>query len=67
MTPDCKHKADCRQIDRRQPLAGLMGVRASLVALDSGETDEFLSSKAGDLAFSRRLRLCGQGEVAAVS
>jgi RNA polymerase sigma factor (sigma-70 family) len=51
MSRHCEHSSHGCGAGRRHALASMIVVRPSLVALDSGDTDEFSSSKADDLAF----------------
>ena len=54
-------------VGRRHALASMMVVRLSFVALDTGDADEFSSSKAGGFACSRGLYPYEQGKVAITS
>lgn len=54
-------------VGRRHALAGMMAVRLSLVALDTGDADEFSFGKAGGSACFRGLCPCEQGKVTVAS
>ncbi|RUW50733.1 MAG: hypothetical protein EOS46_20050 [Mesorhizobium sp.] len=54
-------------VGRRRALASMMVVRLSLVALDTGDADEFTFSTAGDFVRFRRLSSRKQGKIAVAS
>lgn len=54
-------------VSRRHVLERMIVISPSSVVLDTGDADEFTSSKAGDLACSWGLYPCEQGKLAVAS
>ena len=67
MPHHCRDSEYGRGVGRRHALASMMAVRLSLVALDTGDADEFSFSKAGGSACFRGLCLCERGKIAVAS
>ncbi|MCA0031038.1 hypothetical protein [Mesorhizobium sp. B263B2A] len=56
-----------RGVSRRHVLERMMVTDLSPVTLDTGDADEFTSSKAGALAYSQGFYPCEQGKLAVAS
>ena len=63
----CKDSEHGRGVGRRHALTGMIVVRLSFVALDTGDADEFSFSKAGGSACFRGICPCEQGKAAVAS
>ncbi|BCG70320.1 hypothetical protein MesoLj113a_14780 [Mesorhizobium sp. 113-1-2] len=67
MPHHCRNSEHGCSVGCRREMAGMIAVRLSFVALDTGDADEFTFSKAGGSACSRGLWPCEQGKVAVAS